>query len=91
MVLKATTAEEVAELRATFPVHPAPDEAFGTESAERDPPYVIARGPTDGNNGMGGLQMTWRLKCNDLTQLEGPQGCREMLRSFWRMSPEPRY
>ena len=58
---------------------------------DRDPPYVIARGATDGNNGVGGLQMTWRMRCNDLTWLEGPQGCREMLRQFWRVHADPSY
>ena len=96
-VLQANSASEVEEMRARFPVQLAPDEAFGTRREARDPPYVIARGATDGVNDETGLQFRWRIRCNDLTWLEDSEereereGCRSFLRKFWRVNAEPQH
>lgn len=67
VVIKASDAAEVEELRARFPIELAPDAAFATSAASRG--YVLARGPTDGDNGASGLQMRWRVRCNDVSYL----------------------
>lgn len=97
VVLQANSAAEVEEMRARFPVQLAPDAAFGTRRDEREPPYVIARGATDGDNGVTGVQFRWRSRCNDLTWLEDSEereereGCRSFLRQFWRVNAEPQH
>ena len=78
VVIKAVDADAVDELIARFPVHLAPMEAFGTPANDRG--YVMARGPTDGDNSSAGLQMRWRMRCNDLGYLERWRG---FLHRFW--------
>lgn len=67
VVIKACTREGVRELRARFPIALAPDAAFATPATERG--YVVARGPTDGDNSPTGLQFRWRSRCNDLNNV----------------------
>lgn len=63
-----------------FPITLAPDAAFGTSAAQRG--YVMARGPTDGDNGPTGLQFRWRGRCNDVGSLPA---WRLFLHRWWSM------
>ena len=78
VLLKAEGIAAVAELRARFPIRLAPDAAFGTSREERG--FVLARGPTDSDNSIAGLQMRWRVRCNDLSVLPA---WRAFLFGFW--------
>lgn len=80
VVLKADTADGVRELRERFPVQLAPDEHFGSSAEDRG--YVMARGPTNGDNSTRGLQMTWRKRCNDLSWLAE---WRRHLHGWWNL------
>jgi hypothetical protein len=80
VIIKADDADAVGELEARFPVQLAPMEAFGTPAHDRG--YVMARGPTDGDNTMHGLQMRWRMRCNDLGYLAQ---WRAFLHRFWHI------
>lgn len=80
VVTVARTPEAVAELRARFPVQLASDAAYRIPAARRG--YIMARGPTDGDHSMQGLQMRWRVQCTDLNLLPA---WRLFLHRWWRM------
>jgi len=80
VVVKADTLDGVQELRERFPVQLAPDEQFGISAVDRG--YVMARGPTNGDNSMQGLQMRWRMRCNDLGWLKE---WRRNLNGWWNL------
>ena len=42
----------------------------------------MARGPTDGDHSMEGLQMRWRMRCNDIGSLPA---WRLFLHRWWKM------
>ena len=76
--------EAVEELKARFPITLAPLAEFRTLDTERG--YVMARGPTDGDNSMQGLQMRWRMRCNkDRPDDEELPAWRLFLHRWWRM------
>ena len=81
VVVRAMSSSAVDELRARFPIQLAPDAAFGTTAAARK--YVIARGPTNGDNSLGGLQMVWRMRCTDRSWLDD---WRKHLNGWWNLS-----
>ena len=80
VVVKADTLDGVQELRERFPVQLAPDEQFGISAVDRG--YVMARGPTNGDNSMQGLQMRWPMRCNDLGWLKE---WRRNLNGWWNL------
>ena len=84
VVMKASGLEAVEELKARFPITLAPLAEFRTLDTERG--YVMARGPTDGDNSMQGLQMRWRMRCNkDRPDDEELPAWRLFLHRWWRM------